>query len=96
MAHPEQALHTIPPEAPRSGDDVYAAIKDALATGRYGAGQYLREEQLAKSLGVSRTPVREALRRLDAEAGSRRVPTMACASRRGRCRTRVRFSRRVC
>jgi DNA-binding GntR family transcriptional regulator len=67
MATPEASLHTIPPEPPRSADDVYAAIKDALATGRFGAGQYLREEQLAKSLGVSRTPVREALRRLDAE-----------------------------
>lgn len=43
------------------------AIKEALAGGEYGAGQYLREEQLARGLGVSRTPVREALRRLDAE-----------------------------
>ncbi|WP_109476211.1 GntR family transcriptional regulator [Paraburkholderia sp. C35] len=67
MAVSEAILHTTLPEASRSGDDVYLAIKDALATGRYSAGQYLREEQLAKSLGVSRTPVREALRRLDAE-----------------------------
>jgi DNA-binding GntR family transcriptional regulator len=67
MPHTQHALHTIPAEQPRSADDVYLAIKDALASGRYGAGQYLREEQLAKSLGVSRTPVREALRRLDAE-----------------------------
>ncbi|HXZ07031.1 MAG TPA: GntR family transcriptional regulator [Paraburkholderia sp.] len=55
------------PETSRSADDVYLAIKDALTTGGYSAGQYLREEQLAKRLGVSRTPVREALRRLDAE-----------------------------
>jgi DNA-binding GntR family transcriptional regulator len=34
---------------------------------RYVAGEYLREEQVARSLGVSRTPVREALRRLGAE-----------------------------
>jgi DNA-binding GntR family transcriptional regulator len=67
MPSPDTALHTITFETARSGDDVYLAIKDALATGRFGAGQYLREEQLAKSLGVSRTPVREALRRLDAE-----------------------------
>ncbi|WP_232519326.1 GntR family transcriptional regulator [Caballeronia insecticola] len=60
-------MHTILPEPARSADDVYAAIKHALAGGQYGAGQYLREEQLARSLGVSRTPVREALRRLDAE-----------------------------
>ncbi|BAO91330.1 GntR family transcriptional regulator [Caballeronia cordobensis] len=67
MPQTQPALHTIPPEPARSADDVYLAIKDALADGQYGAGQYLREEQLAKGLGVSRTPVREALRRLDAE-----------------------------
>jgi DNA-binding GntR family transcriptional regulator len=67
MPQSQLALHTIPAEPARSADDVYVAIKDALASGRYGAGQYLREEQLARSLGVSRTPVREALRRLDAE-----------------------------
>ncbi|SAK57551.1 GntR family transcriptional regulator [Caballeronia catudaia] len=67
MPQIQPALHTIAPEPARSADDVYLAIKDALACGQYGAGQYLREEQLAKSLGVSRTPVREALRRLDAE-----------------------------
>ncbi|BCQ27049.1 FCD domain-containing protein (plasmid) [Caballeronia sp. NK8] len=67
MPQIEPVLHTIPPEAARSADDVYVAIKDALAGGQYGAGQYLREEVLARSLGVSRTPVREALRRLDAE-----------------------------
>jgi DNA-binding GntR family transcriptional regulator len=67
MPSPESALHTIAPDSQRSADDVYLAIKGALASGRYGAGQYLREEQLARSFGVSRTPVREALRRLDAE-----------------------------
>jgi len=67
MPQTEVALHTTLPVASRSADDVYLAIKRGLASNRYGAGQYLREEQLAKSLGVSRTPVREALRRLDAE-----------------------------
>jgi DNA-binding GntR family transcriptional regulator len=61
-----EVLHTIN-ESPRPGNDVYLAIKGSIASGKYGAGQYLREEQLATSLGVSRTPVREALRRLDAE-----------------------------
>ncbi|MFL9856300.1 MULTISPECIES: GntR family transcriptional regulator [Paraburkholderia] len=54
-------------EMARSGNEIYLAIKAAIASGQHGAGQYLREEQIAKSLGVSRTPVREALRRLDAE-----------------------------
>jgi len=67
MAAKEGVLHTMSALPTRSPDDVYLAIKQSLAENRYGAGQYLREEQLAKSLGVSRTPVREALRRLGAE-----------------------------
>ncbi|WP_415118539.1 GntR family transcriptional regulator [Paraburkholderia sp.] len=67
MTAKERVLHTIQAASARSPDDVYLAIKQSLAGNRYGAGQYLREEQLAKSLGVSRTPVREALRRLGAE-----------------------------
>lgn len=55
------------PSAPCSSDEVYAAIKADIASYRYAPGEHLREEQLAKRLGVSRTPVREALRRLDAE-----------------------------
>jgi DNA-binding GntR family transcriptional regulator len=67
MALDTPTLHTMQNEPVRSADDVYTAIKDAVTSGQYGAGEYLREEQLAKSLGVSRTPVREALRRLDAD-----------------------------
>ena len=53
--------------APKSDDHVYAAIKQAIATMQYGPGEFIREEQLARALGVSRTPVREAFRRLGAE-----------------------------
>lgn len=65
MSQVSPELHTTLPA--RSAEEVYLAIKEAVSGNQYGAGQYLREEQLAKSLGVSRTPVREALRRLDAE-----------------------------
>ena len=47
--------------------DVYEAIKQAIVSEAYTSGDYLREEQLARSLGVSRTPVREAFRRLGSE-----------------------------
>lgn len=71
MPAKQGVLHTISiastSASARSADEVYLAIKKALVSHHYGAGQYLREEQLARSLGVSRTPVREALRRLDAE-----------------------------
>lgn len=51
----------------RSADHTYAAIRQEILRGERAAGEWLREEDLAASLGVSRTPVREALRRLATE-----------------------------
>lgn len=52
----------------------YLTLRRRLADGTYPAGSRLREEELAAQLGVSRTPIREALRRLDAEGWLRVVP----------------------
>lgn len=49
-------------------DEVYARLRDALVDGTLAPGEQLRDAELAAWLGVSRTPVREALLRL-AEAG---------------------------
>jgi DNA-binding GntR family transcriptional regulator len=49
-------------------DDVYQRLREEIITGRLAPGEQLRDAELAASLGVSRTPVREALLRL-AEAG---------------------------
>jgi DNA-binding GntR family transcriptional regulator len=46
------------------GDLVYEAIRDAIVEGRYEAEEKLVQEQVATDLGVSRTPVRDALNRL--------------------------------
>lgn len=46
-------------------DQVYASILEAFANGSLGTGERLREDQLMRWLGVSRTPVREALSRLE-------------------------------
>lgn len=46
-------------------DEVYARIGDAILDGRLAPGQRLRDVDLAADLGVSRTPVREALQRLE-------------------------------
>jgi len=46
------------------GDRVYATLREYLRAGRVPGGQPLQEEVLAAQLGVSRTPVREALTRL--------------------------------
>ncbi|MCC6609764.1 MAG: GntR family transcriptional regulator [Burkholderiales bacterium] len=49
------------------GDRVYATLREYIRTGRIPAGQRLQEAALAAQLGVSRTPVREALARLTSE-----------------------------
>jgi DNA-binding GntR family transcriptional regulator len=48
-------------------DQAYVAIRDRIDDGRLARGTRLHQEDLAAELGVSRTPVREALRRLAAE-----------------------------
>ena len=49
------------------GDQVYQTLRGHLRDGTILAGQPLQEVQLAEKLGVSRTPVREALTRLASE-----------------------------
>jgi DNA-binding GntR family transcriptional regulator len=46
------------------GDFVFESLRDAIWDGRIGRGERVREEEIARNLGVSRTPVREALQRL--------------------------------
>ena len=45
----------------------YEAIRQSIGNGEYTAGQWLPEPMIAAALGLSRTPVREALRMLAAE-----------------------------
>ena len=46
-------------------DEVYSCIGAAILDGRLRPGQRLRDVDLAAELGISRTPVREALQRLE-------------------------------
>ena len=59
----------IPPSGPGIDrgllrDDVYRRLRDAIVDGTFAPGEQLRDLELAAWLGVSRTPVREALLRL--------------------------------
>lgn len=50
-----------------SGATAYDAVVDAIRRGDFLPGARLREEEVAARLNLSRTPIREALRRLEAE-----------------------------
>jgi DNA-binding GntR family transcriptional regulator len=51
----------------RAAQRAYSTVRDGILRGAYRAGSRLTEQELAQAAGVSRTPVREALRRLHAE-----------------------------
>ena len=45
-------------------DQVYTMLKEQILSGQLKGGMKIPEEQLAEQFGVSRTPIREAIRRL--------------------------------
>ncbi|MDZ7885104.1 MAG: GntR family transcriptional regulator [Mycobacterium sp.] len=45
--------------------DVFLAVRDGILSGAFAPGQAITEIEIANQLGVSRTPVREALRELE-------------------------------
>ena len=51
----------------RASDRAYSSIRNMILSGELPAGTQLGEEALAEKCGVSRTPVREALRRLETD-----------------------------
>lgn len=53
---------------------VFAQIRENILSGKYKDGMELREISLGEELGVSRTPVREALRQLELEGLVKIVP----------------------
>lgn len=56
----------------RASDHAYSAIRGMILSGELASGAQLSEESLAERCGVSRTPVRDALRRLESELFIRR------------------------
>ncbi len=55
---------------------VYKIIKSAIIREQFKPGTHIMEESIAKELNVSRTPVREAVKRLVAEKYLTTVPNM--------------------
>lgn len=65
-------------------DEVFNTLRQAILTGELKPGERLMEIHLANRLGVSRTPVREAIRKLELEGLVTMIP------RRGRRWPRLR------
>ena len=59
------ALNTL--EFTRMGNLAYQAIRDAIFSGEFESGTRLNQDDLARRLGVSRAPIRDALNRLETE-----------------------------
>ena len=49
------------------GSRVYYRLREDILNGKYPPGDALRESHISQELGVSRTPVREAIRQLELE-----------------------------
>lgn len=63
-----------PSKQPPAADRVYDHVKRAVLERRYEGGTLLTEGELGEAVGVSRTPVREALLRLQVEGLIRLYP----------------------
>jgi DNA-binding GntR family transcriptional regulator len=63
-----------PMQSTTAPDDVHRAVREAILNGGLPAGSQLREVQVAAELGVSRAPLREALRRLEEEGLVVKIP----------------------
>ncbi|WP_181138987.1 GntR family transcriptional regulator [Streptomyces sp. Ru72] len=61
------APEKMPLKQPPAADRVYTHVKQGVLERRYQGGTLLTEGELADEVGVSRTPVREALLRLEVE-----------------------------
>lgn len=62
-----KASPTLPPDRKPGtlADDLFVSIRDTIISGKLTPGQKLNEPQLSKQFGVSRGPLREAIRRLE-------------------------------
>ncbi len=70
----KQKFSVVPDGSDSLPDFVYGQLRSAIRNQELKPGDRLREVELAERLGVSRTPVREALRRLEADGLTQLAP----------------------
>lgn len=71
---PAVASRFVRSAAPSTATDVFQHLRDKIVRGEWVPGRRLSENEVARSLGVSRTPVREAFIRLRQESLIRVYP----------------------
>ncbi len=71
---PAVPLRPDAPQPPPAAVEAYRRLKDAILTARFAPGAPLSDHQFAEEIGTSRTPVREAILRLQMEGLVRVVP----------------------
>lgn len=60
-------METVPAPGTLQGETTYERLCEEIRSGKLPPGSRLRETEIAERLAVSRTPVREAIRRLEAD-----------------------------
>ena len=63
------------PERKSLGEHVYERLKEAIVNGEMEAGSRIIENQIADAMRISRTPVREAIHKLDRTGFLERIPS---------------------
>ena len=62
-----EARNTTAANSKSASKHALEALRHAIASGEFSGGQRLTEQMLSERLGISRTPIRDALRRLEIE-----------------------------
>lgn len=72
----EDSLSSLPPiEVSNRRSQAWRVLRESIVSGRLPAGTKLIGSQLAEQLGVSRTPLREAIQLLEREGFVKRLPS---------------------
>lgn len=82
MQASNQMTEPADPQSGPQGSATYLQLLDEIRAGTLLPGDRLRETELAERLGVSRTPVREAIRQLEADGLVAHVPRQGASLRR--------------
>jgi DNA-binding GntR family transcriptional regulator len=77
MAETDEATQPVP-----QGNAAYSKLLEEIRSGKLLPGDRLRETEVAERLGVSRTPVREAIRQLEADGLVEHIPRLGASVRR--------------